>query len=185
MSCRHFVKDKFHECAQADDGDEMKNLALQNDWRNCPNCSVVIELGEACNHMRCGWCGCDFCFICLKTVEQRCRCPTYGKAEVDEDGFEVITGLHPATRLDREGYDRQGFNRRGINRAGKHFSETMVLSELGEMESEDERRKVRKTVGYRREEEEARRWLEAAVAGWQPDIARAWVEEGLARWREG
>ena len=35
-------------------------------WKQCPNCSIVIELVVRCNHMTCFTCDYEFCFSCLR-----------------------------------------------------------------------------------------------------------------------
>ena len=43
--------------------------------RLCPNCGTAIEHEEACKHMTCKKCKCDFCFICLrKKVKDNWQC---------------------------------------------------------------------------------------------------------------
>ncbi|KAJ7232977.1 hypothetical protein B0H12DRAFT_1144511 [Mycena haematopus] len=39
------------------------NLAKQEKWRRCPNCSVMVDLKYGCNHITCV-CGHHFCYIC-------------------------------------------------------------------------------------------------------------------------
>jgi len=37
--------------------------------RACPKCYALTQHQSACKHMNCKSCGCDFCFVCLKTRE--------------------------------------------------------------------------------------------------------------------
>ena len=39
--------------------------AVARGWKQCPNCSVVIELAHGCNHVTCAICDHEFCFRCL------------------------------------------------------------------------------------------------------------------------
>lgn len=34
-------------------------------YKQCPNCSVIIEKNEGCNQMKCTNCNYDFCWLCL------------------------------------------------------------------------------------------------------------------------
>ncbi|TPX18440.1 uncharacterized protein E0L32_011625, partial [Thyridium curvatum] len=39
------------------------DLAAEEGWRRCPRCGVLVEHGEACQHMTCR-CGGEFCYVC-------------------------------------------------------------------------------------------------------------------------
>jgi E3 ubiquitin-protein ligase RNF19A len=43
---------------------------LAGSIRACPRCQTYIAKMDdgSCNHMTCGWCGADFCWLCLKQV---------------------------------------------------------------------------------------------------------------------
>ena len=47
------------------------------DTRACPRCGVLITHEDACKRIKCKVCGCNFCFICLKTQDfaGRWQCP--------------------------------------------------------------------------------------------------------------
>lgn len=47
------------------DGNESLNWVLNN-TQPCPNCDVDIEKIDGCNHMKCGYCKHEFCWICNK-----------------------------------------------------------------------------------------------------------------------
>ncbi|KAG2440131.1 hypothetical protein HXX76_004244 [Chlamydomonas incerta] len=40
-------------------------LSAQHRWRQCPQCQLMVERSEGCNHMKCR-CACDFCYACGK-----------------------------------------------------------------------------------------------------------------------
>jgi hypothetical protein len=87
----------------------------------CPLCKNWVELMEACNHITCGSCRYQFCFVCLKSWQGFHAdegCPSYDDpaAGYDKDGFEISSrGLHLFA-----GRDRAGFDRFGLNAAGRH-----------------------------------------------------------------
>jgi hypothetical protein len=37
-----------------------------NKYKQCPNCYIIIEKDEGCNHMTCINCQFEFCWLCLK-----------------------------------------------------------------------------------------------------------------------
>jgi len=47
------------------------------DTRACPRCGLLITHEDSCKRMKCKVCGCNFCFICLKTQDSagRWHCP--------------------------------------------------------------------------------------------------------------
>ncbi|XBW35780.1 hypothetical protein QEN19_001352 [Hanseniaspora menglaensis] len=47
------------------DGNESLNWVLNN-TQPCPTCDVDIEKVDGCNHMKCGFCKHEFCWICQK-----------------------------------------------------------------------------------------------------------------------
>jgi len=53
-------------------------LAREEKWKLCPNpqCSIVIQKSEACDHMICSECGTDFCYRCgTKIYDRRFHMP--------------------------------------------------------------------------------------------------------------
>jgi hypothetical protein len=60
--------------------DELKKLAQEKAWKNCPACNILIEKTRDCNHMICR-CGQHFCYLCgakLQNHEPSSPCPTEG-----------------------------------------------------------------------------------------------------------
>ena len=45
--------------------DELVKLAASEGWKQCPRCSIMIELSYGCFHMTCSNCTHEFCFRCL------------------------------------------------------------------------------------------------------------------------
>ncbi|KAF5383165.1 hypothetical protein D9615_004990 [Tricholomella constricta] len=61
------------------------DLAKAEQWRRCPNCSVIVELVSGCNHMICR-CGFHFCFKCGSPTTEDGICKNNPRCEVwDED----------------------------------------------------------------------------------------------------
>lgn len=67
---------------------------------HCPDCGIVVQLAEACNHMTCP-CGCEFCYVCGKhwrldphslAMHETCGCPLYNGIE-----GRVPTRMRPGT----------------------------------------------------------------------------------------
>lgn len=121
--CKSRFKDEHHRCGNSDPAHGRPNGLPENtpDCRIklCPDCRTPIEHKEACNHMICGRCHHEFCFICMLPwigFHGDAGCPHYGDPAVgyDDEGFECSTcGIHRDT-----GYDRHGLNRLGHDRSG-------------------------------------------------------------------
>eukprot|EP00475_Leptophrys_vorax_P022739 TRINITY_DN3095_c0_g1_i3.p1 TRINITY_DN3095_c0_g1~~TRINITY_DN3095_c0_g1_i3.p1 ORF type:complete len:487 (+),score=114.42 TRINITY_DN3095_c0_g1_i3:1361-2821(+) len=43
--------------------------AMQDHFRNCPNCKLRTNKSSGCNHMRCNRCGIHWCYLCAKQVD--------------------------------------------------------------------------------------------------------------------
>ena len=65
-------------------------------YQRCPNaaCGVMVELGEACNHMTCAYCWTEFCFVCgteqtaLSEHWRRGGCPRYNFPGDQNAGYD-------------------------------------------------------------------------------------------------
>jgi len=54
-------------------------MSREKGWKQCPKCSVLIELRSGCNHVTCTSCSHEFCYSCLQswdTKEARCSSGT-------------------------------------------------------------------------------------------------------------
>lgn len=61
-------------------------LSRKEGWKQCPKCSVLIELRSGCNHMTCTNCSNQFCYRCLRDWDTRDSQCTSGACELwDED----------------------------------------------------------------------------------------------------
>lgn len=41
-----------------------KSLMKKEQWRECPQCGIVVERTQDCPHMTCGVCKAQFCYLC-------------------------------------------------------------------------------------------------------------------------
>lgn len=53
-------------------GDKASAEWIGSNTRQCPSCSVPISKASGCNHMRCGNCGANFCWACMR-LRTTCR----------------------------------------------------------------------------------------------------------------
>jgi hypothetical protein len=61
-------------------------LSREQGWKQCPKCSVLIELRSGCNHMTCTNCSHEFCYRCLQEWNTRRAQCSSGACELwDED----------------------------------------------------------------------------------------------------
>jgi len=118
-ACKQLLptEEDHHDCKPHAATIENLGYSTDNRCKRCPCCSTFVQLTDACNHITCGICKHEFCFICLG--EWRCpnNCPTWGDPQYDAEGYDA-QGYHRDTGFNREGYDRQGFDVRGYNREG-------------------------------------------------------------------
>ncbi|RGP79527.1 e3 ubiquitin- ligase ari4 [Fusarium longipes] len=63
-------------CAEGDAEEDVWAAMDANQSVNCPECGIMVQLFEACNHMTC-LCGAQFCYICGERWKL-CACPQYG-----------------------------------------------------------------------------------------------------------
>ncbi|CBX97030.1 hypothetical protein IAQ61_008024 [Plenodomus lingam] len=119
VDCKEALEEVDHVCSLSTDPvakpDWMPEYTTGCRIKQCPGCHVWVEHRDACNHMRCGSCCYQFCFICLQPWDiaegfhEGQGCPPYGEpmAGYDEEGYErTPRAIHRDT-----GYVRGGWNR--------------------------------------------------------------------------
>ncbi|KAG5203929.1 RBR-type E3 ubiquitin transferase [Trichophyton interdigitale] len=74
---------KDEDCPQDEGSIEFAEIAKQEGWRRCYNCSAMVELKEGCNHITCR-CTAQFCIVCgLKW--KTCDCPWFNYADIPDN----------------------------------------------------------------------------------------------------
>ncbi|OAL68634.1 hypothetical protein A7C99_0083 [Trichophyton rubrum] len=74
---------KDEDCPQDEGSVEFAEIAEQEGWRRCYNCSAMVELKEGCNHITCR-CTAQFCIVCgLKW--KTCDCPWFNYADIPDN----------------------------------------------------------------------------------------------------
>ena len=67
LICRQLGKHKKSECKKDKILEEIQKCNENGkNFKQCPNCGVIIEKNEGCNQMHCTNCGYNFCWLCLK-----------------------------------------------------------------------------------------------------------------------
>ena len=77
---------KWHsspECPNDEATLRFAEMAKEEGWQRCYNCSATVELKEGCNHMTCR-CTAEFCMICGAQWKS-CDCPWFNYAAVEND----------------------------------------------------------------------------------------------------
>lgn len=120
---------KWHtsrECPKDEATQRFAEIAKEEGWQRCFNCSAMVELNEGCNHMTCR-CRAEFCMICgLKW--KTCNCPWFNYQAVENDRlqhmnvprrvpFVGVAPPNPATRYQEEMDRRREQERRDENLA--------------------------------------------------------------------
>jgi len=58
--CDNDYHDTHHTCVSC-----IKTTKDLSQYKQCPNCTIYLEKISGCNHIKCGYCKYDFCFVCL------------------------------------------------------------------------------------------------------------------------
>merc|ERR1712098_653244 len=68
-------------------GDRVKRVGVAIDGRKpCPKCDAMAYKAPSCSHMTCPYCGCGWCWLCLKET-------IHGKIEHLKGGYCSARGL--------------------------------------------------------------------------------------------
>ncbi|GKT47380.1 ATP-dependent RNA helicase DEAH12, chloroplastic [Colletotrichum spaethianum] len=73
-----------HACTKDPATQEVLQLATENNWKRCPSCQAVVELGVGCYHITCR-CKDQFCYLCLAKWKS-CECPAWNEARLINPG---------------------------------------------------------------------------------------------------
>ncbi|KAK1997828.1 IBR finger domain-containing protein [Colletotrichum falcatum] len=77
-----------HACTQDAAIQEVLQLANENNWKRCPSCQTVVELGMGCYHITCR-CKAHFCYLCLAKWKS-CQCTVWDEAQLIAAGEERV-----------------------------------------------------------------------------------------------
>ena len=83
------------ECQVDLDKQAVLDLAENNGWRRCNECSNMIELRSGCYHMTCT-CGNEFCYRCGVGPWKTCTCAQWDEARLEER-IDMIVAREAAT----------------------------------------------------------------------------------------
>lgn len=74
-----------NQAAKTGSDDLIMELASQQNWKQCPSCSMMIELRSGCNHMTCAFCRHEFCYNCLRQWSTKSGQCSSGRCELWEE----------------------------------------------------------------------------------------------------
>ncbi|KAI0433671.1 hypothetical protein F5Y09DRAFT_54632 [Xylaria sp. FL1042] len=81
-----------HQAFQAFEDYKRENSSRIKD---CPKCQTTVEKIDGCNHVRCGGCKIDLCWVCLKTFENA------------DDCYSHMTNAHGGIGIEEPEYDEE------------------------------------------------------------------------------
>jgi IBR domain, a half RING-finger domain len=74
------------ECPKDPATKKFVQVAKEEGWQRCFNCSAMVELKEGCNHMTCR-CTAEFCMVC-GSKWKTCDCPWFNYQAVEADRLD-------------------------------------------------------------------------------------------------
>ncbi|EFQ30658.1 IBR finger domain-containing protein [Colletotrichum graminicola] len=89
-----------HTCTQDAATQQVLQLAKENNWKRCPSCQAVVELGMGCYHITCR-CQSHFCYLCLAEWKN-CQCPMWDEGRLLAAGEERVQRDPRARNLAQE-----------------------------------------------------------------------------------
>ncbi|KAK3329739.1 hypothetical protein B0H66DRAFT_634878 [Apodospora peruviana] len=118
VMCRQRPHAGREACPQDRDQQILDDLAGEQGWRRCHQCSAMVEHREACQHMTCR-CGAQFCYVCglrwrtchctpqqLNAIKERAQQAQLARAEREARQATEDAWLQNALRLIEE-YERE------------------------------------------------------------------------------
>lgn len=81
MSCKAY---RHHQSNSNNADTKLKSLATRKRWRQCSNCSNMVELAHGCYHITCR-CGHGFCYTCgaeWKDKKPTCSCKIWDERNI-------------------------------------------------------------------------------------------------------
>lgn len=101
---------KWHrgkDCPKDEDTNKFIEVAQQEGWQRCYNCSAMVELKEGCNHITCR-CTAEFCIICGAKWKS-CECPWFNYGVVMEGDQLNHMNVPEEVRVPVDGNAEAGF----------------------------------------------------------------------------
>ena len=104
--------------------DALIRLAANEGWKQCPRCSIMIELSIGCYHMTCSNCTHEFCFRCLSNWNSdnaTCvtgNCPVWDERRLLEAAETRVDAQLAAEALAPRAYRAGGHGLNAVARAG-------------------------------------------------------------------
>jgi hypothetical protein len=93
------------DCPKDEASQRFAEIAKEQGWQRCFNCSATVELQEGCNHMTCR-CKAEFCMICGAKWKS-CDCPWFNYTTVlDSNRLPGVNAGAAAPRRYQEERDR-------------------------------------------------------------------------------
>lgn len=123
---------KWHtsrECPKDEETKRFVEVAKEQGWQRCFNCSAMVELREGCNHMTCR-CRAEFCMICALRWKT-CDCPWFTYEAVAADRLQhhhdddVPAGRMPNVPAPAPGYQEELHRRREQERTDEALARRM------------------------------------------------------------
>lgn len=85
-ACHPTISCEHNQAIQTGSDEPFLEMAAAEGWRQCPGCSVVVELKHGCNHITCSRCKTQFCYRCGTVWDRRTGLCSSGRCELwDED----------------------------------------------------------------------------------------------------
>lgn len=111
-------------------------MASSQGWKQCPGCSIVVELTHGCNHMTCSSCSTQFCYHCLALcgIEATVCVPPEDASFGKKTGFWQVKRLafKHKSKLEEKLSNRQS-DETDFSTHVVHFRHTSFVTTIGNM----------------------------------------------------